>query len=132
MTGYAERCPRCPQPLPPGAAFCTSYRTPLSNHSARNTRDVRELAGIPGSIPVTQGPRRGPRTRGGKTMPNKLKLVPASTGQRLEAAVRDPTNGSSVTTPDGLRTALTAGESTHVRPGSTVHFGDRSFYLGQA
>lgn len=45
---------------------------------------------------------------------------------------RDSTNGSSVTTPDGIRTALAAGEPTHVRPGSTVHFGDRSFYLGQA
>lgn len=65
-------------------------------------------------------------------MPNKLELVPASAGQRLGAAARDSTNGSSVTTPDGLGTALTAGESTPVRPGSTVHFGDRSFYLGQA
>ena len=45
---------------------------------------------------------------------------------------RESTNGSSVTTPDGIRTALAAGEPTHVRPGSTVHFGDRSFYLGQA
>ena len=45
---------------------------------------------------------------------------------------RNSTNGSAVTTPDGLRTALAAGEATHVRPGSTVHFGDRTFYLGQA
>lgn len=45
---------------------------------------------------------------------------------------RNSTNGSAVTTPDGIRTALAAGEPTHVRPGSTVHFGDRSFYLGQA
>jgi uncharacterized RDD family membrane protein YckC len=45
---------------------------------------------------------------------------------------RHSTNGSAVTTPDGIRTALAAGEPTHVRPGSTVHFGDRSFYLGQA
>jgi uncharacterized RDD family membrane protein YckC len=45
---------------------------------------------------------------------------------------RNSTNGTAVTTPDGIRTALAAGEPTHVRPGSTVHFGDRSFYLGQA
>ncbi|MDQ0757085.1 putative RDD family membrane protein YckC [Arthrobacter sp. B3I4] len=45
---------------------------------------------------------------------------------------RNSTNGSAVTTPDGIRTALAPGEPTHVRPGSTVHFGDRSFYLGQA
>ena len=45
---------------------------------------------------------------------------------------RNSTNGSAVTTPDGIRTALAAGQPTHVRPGSTVHFGDRSFYLGQA
>lgn len=45
---------------------------------------------------------------------------------------RNSTNGSAVTTPDGIRAPLAAGEPTHVRPGSTVHFGDRSFYLGQA
>lgn len=45
---------------------------------------------------------------------------------------RNSTNGSAVTTPDAIRTPLAAGEPTHVRPGSTVHFGDRSFYLGQA
>ncbi len=45
---------------------------------------------------------------------------------------RNSTNGSAVTTPDGLRTALAAGAATLVSPGSTVHFGDRSFYLGQA
>ena len=43
-----------------------------------------------------------------------------------------PSSGSAVSTPDGIRTALAAGKATHVRPGSTVHFGDRSFYLGQA
>ena len=43
-----------------------------------------------------------------------------------------PSIGSAVTTPDGIRTALAAGEATHVRQGSTVNFGDRSFYVGQA
>lgn len=43
-----------------------------------------------------------------------------------------PSNGSGVTSADGIRTAFGAGEPTHVRPRSTVHFGDRSFYLGQA
>jgi hypothetical protein len=41
-------------------------------------------------------------------------------------------NGNDVTSADGIRPALAAGEPAHVRPGSTVHCGDRSFYLGQA
>lgn len=45
---------------------------------------------------------------------------------------RNSTNGSAVTTPDGIQTRLHAGEAVLVRPGSTVHFGDRSFHLGQA
>ena len=45
---------------------------------------------------------------------------------------RNSTNGSAVTTPDGVRTALQPGEPAFVRPGSTVHFGDRTFHLGQA
>lgn len=45
---------------------------------------------------------------------------------------RNSTNGSAVTTPDGIRTALQAGQPAYVRPGSTVHFGDRTFHLGQA
>ena len=45
---------------------------------------------------------------------------------------RHSTNGSAVTTPDGLQTRLHPGEASFVRPGSTVHFGDRSFHLGQA
>ncbi|KUM40424.1 RDD family protein [Arthrobacter sp. EpRS71] len=45
---------------------------------------------------------------------------------------RHSTNGSAVTTPDGLQTRLNPGEARFVRPGSTVHFGDRSFHLGQA
>ena len=45
---------------------------------------------------------------------------------------RNSTNGSAVTTPDGLRTALQPGVPAFVSPGSTVHFGDRSFHLGQA
>ena len=45
---------------------------------------------------------------------------------------RNSTNGSAVTTPDGLQTRLQPGVAVFVRPGSTVHFGDRSFHLGQA
>ncbi len=45
---------------------------------------------------------------------------------------RNSTNGSAVTTPDGLQTRLHPGQAVLVRPGSTVHFGDRSFHLGQA
>jgi predicted component of type VI protein secretion system len=45
---------------------------------------------------------------------------------------RNSTNGSAVTTPDGIRTPLQAGQPAYVSPGSTVHFGDRTFHLGQA
>ncbi|WP_168223509.1 RDD family protein [Pseudarthrobacter sp. NIBRBAC000502772] len=45
---------------------------------------------------------------------------------------RNSTNGSAVTTPDGRRTSLQPGVPAFVSPGSTVHFGDRSFHLGQA
>lgn len=45
---------------------------------------------------------------------------------------RNSTNGSAVTTPDGRRTPLQPGVPGFVSPGSTVHFGDRSFHLGQA
>ena len=92
MTDDAERCPRCQQPLRQGAAFCTSCGTPLSNRSARNARNVRELPPaplIPGSIPVTQGPATGRGQGGGPSVPNKLELVPAAAGKRLGAAVLD-------------------------------------------
>ncbi|WP_347110438.1 RDD family protein [Paenarthrobacter sp. S56] len=45
---------------------------------------------------------------------------------------RNSTNGSAVTTPDGIQTRLQPGVAVFVRPGSTVQFGDRSFHLGQA
>jgi uncharacterized RDD family membrane protein YckC len=45
---------------------------------------------------------------------------------------RNSTNGSAVTTPDGHRTPLQPGVPAFVTPGSSVHFGDRTFYLGQA
>jgi hypothetical protein len=41
-------------------------------------------------------------------------------------------NGSAVTTPDGVQTRLLPVQEVFVRPGSTVHFGDRTFHLGQA
>ncbi|MEE2521703.1 RDD family protein [Pseudarthrobacter sp. J75] len=45
---------------------------------------------------------------------------------------RNSTNGSAVSTPDGARTPLQAGVPVFVTPGSTVHFGDRHFVVGQA
>lgn len=45
---------------------------------------------------------------------------------------RNSTNGSAVTTPDGARTALQPGVPSFVSPGTTVHFGDRTFDVGQA
>ncbi|MET3953018.1 RDD family protein [Arthrobacter sp. UYEF36] len=116
MTDDAERCPRCQQPLRQGAAFCTSCGTPLSNRSARNIRNARELPAArgpqeihpqgpggavagnpaaghtglnPGSIPVSRGPATGRGPGGGPSMPSKLELVPAAAGKRLGAAVLD-------------------------------------------
>ena len=86
MTDDAERCPRCQQPLRQGAAFCTFCGTPLSNRSARNVRNVRELTG---STPRNAGPSRGPRTRGRTFDAEQLDLVPAAAGKRLGAAVLD-------------------------------------------
>ncbi|GAC1372955.1 MAG: hypothetical protein NVSMB43_10080 [Pseudarthrobacter sp.] len=45
---------------------------------------------------------------------------------------RNSTNGIAVTTPDGRRTPRQPGVPAFASPGSTVHFGDRSFHLGQA
>ncbi|MBT2548503.1 RDD family protein [Arthrobacter sp. ISL-65] len=45
---------------------------------------------------------------------------------------RHSTNGSAVTTPDGMRTALQPGVPAFVSPGTTVHFGDRTFNVGHA
>lgn len=87
----------------------------------------RNPAGQPGEDSVQLIPVADPGRSISKT---HLHLLAGNGG--VWATDRNSTNGSAVTTPDGIRTALAAGEPTHVRPGSTVHFGDRSFYLGQA
>ncbi|MGP0222596.1 RDD family protein [Paenarthrobacter sp. NCHU4564] len=53
-------------------------------------------------------------------------------GDGIWVTDRNSTNGTAVATPDGIQTRLTPAEPVFVRPGSTVHFGDRSFHLGQA
>jgi uncharacterized RDD family membrane protein YckC len=45
---------------------------------------------------------------------------------------RNSTNGSAVTGADGTRSQLTPGRPVAARIGDTVHFGDRSFTIGQA
>jgi uncharacterized RDD family membrane protein YckC len=87
----------------------------------------RNPAGHPGEESVQLIPVADPGRSISKT---HLHLLAGNGGAWVTD--RNSTNGSAVTTPDGIRTALAAGEPTHVRPGSTVHFGDRSFYLGQA
>lgn len=87
----------------------------------------RNPAGHPGEESVQLLPVADP----GRSISKTHLLVLAGDGG-IWVTDRNSTNGSAVTTPDGIRTALAAGEPTHVRPGSTVHFGDRSFYLGQA
>lgn len=87
----------------------------------------RNPAGHPGEDSVQLLPVADPGRSISKT---HLHVLAGNGG--LWVTDRNSTNGSAVTTPDGIRTALAPGEPTHVRPGSTVHFGDRSFYLGQA
>ncbi|WP_189636327.1 RDD family protein [Arthrobacter sp. NamB2] len=50
-------------------------------------------------------------------------------GQGLWVTDRNSTNGSAITAPDGQRTPVRAGETLLAQPGSTVHFGDRSFLV---
>jgi hypothetical protein len=50
-------------------------------------------------------------------------------GQGLWVSDRNSTNGSAITAPDGQRTPVRAGETLLAQPGSTVHFGDRSFLV---
>jgi hypothetical protein len=63
---------------------------------------------------------------------SKTHLHLLTDGAGIWVTDRNSTNGSAVTTPDGVRTALAPGVPTFVTPGSSVHFGDRTFYLGQA
>lgn len=63
---------------------------------------------------------------------SKTHLLLRVDGDGVWVTDRNSTNGSAVTTPDGIQTRLPSGEAVFVRPGSTVHFGDRSFHLGQA
>lgn len=63
---------------------------------------------------------------------SKTHLHLLSDGAGIWVTDRNSTNGSAVTTPDGRRDALAPGVPTFVTPGSTIHFGDRTFYLGQA
>ncbi|MFJ5955630.1 RDD family protein [Paenarthrobacter sp. NPDC092416] len=63
---------------------------------------------------------------------SKTHLHVRADGDGVWITDRNSTNGSAVTTPDGIQTRLHPGEAVFVRPGSTVHFGDRSFHLGQA
>nr|WP_104042897.1 RDD family protein [Arthrobacter sp. ZGTC412] len=63
---------------------------------------------------------------------SKTHLHLLTDGAGIWVTDRNSTNGSAVTTPDGRRTPLQPGVPAFVTPGSSVHFGDRTFYLGQA
>lgn len=67
----------------------------------------------------------------GRTI-SKTHLHLLTDGAGVWVTDRNSTNGSAVTTPDGVRTALQPGVPSFVSPGTTVHFGDRSFTVGQA
>lgn len=53
-------------------------------------------------------------------------------GGTVWVADRNSTNGTAVTGADGFRNQLTPGSPVAARIGDTVHFGDRSFTIGQA
>lgn len=63
---------------------------------------------------------------------SKTHLHVLTDGAGIWVTDRNSTNGSAITTPDGRRTPLQPGVPAFVSPGTTVHFGDRSFHLGQA
>ncbi|TLM85238.1 RDD family protein [Pseudarthrobacter sp. NamE5] len=63
---------------------------------------------------------------------SKTHLHLLTDGAGIWVTDRNSTNGSAVSTPDGVRTRLAPGVPTFVTPGSSIHFGDRTFYLGQA
>jgi uncharacterized RDD family membrane protein YckC len=63
---------------------------------------------------------------------SKTHLHLLTDGDGIWVTDRNSTNGSAVTTPNGARMPLAPGVPTFVTPGSSVHFGDRTFYLGQA
>lgn len=67
----------------------------------------------------------------GRTI-SKTHLHLLTDGAGVWVTDRNSTNGSAVTTPDGSRTALVPGVPSFVSPGTTVHFGDRTFNVGQA
>lgn len=67
----------------------------------------------------------------GRTI-SKTHLHLLTDGAGVWVTDRNSTNGSAVTTPDGVRTALVPGVPSFVSPGTTVHFGDRTFNVGQA
>ncbi|MFJ5697793.1 RDD family protein [Arthrobacter sp. NPDC093139] len=67
----------------------------------------------------------------GRTI-SKTHLHLLTDGAGVWVTDRNSTNGSAITTPDGLRTALVPGVPSFVSPGTTVHFGDRTFNVGQA
>lgn len=67
----------------------------------------------------------------GRTI-SKTHLHLLSDGAGVWVTDRHSTNGSAVTTPDGMRTPLQPGVPAFVSPGTTVHFGDRTFNVGHA
>lgn len=67
----------------------------------------------------------------GRTI-SKTHLHLLTDGAGVWVTDRNSTNGSAVTTPDGVRRALQPGVPLFVSPGTTVHFGDRTFNVGQA
>ena len=67
----------------------------------------------------------------GRTI-SKTHLHLLTDGTGLWVTDRHSTNGSAVRMPSGVVTALQPGVPAYVSPGTTVHFGDRTFNVGHA
>lgn len=93
----------------------------------RNVLVGRNLVGQPGE----QQAQLLAVTDPGRSI-SKTHLHLLTDGAGIWVTDRNSNNGSAVTTPDGRGTHLQPGVPAFVSPGSTVHFGDRSFHLGQA
>lgn len=146
------RPPAAPQPVPQPAPVAPSHpdddveRTQMRPGTARAEAVLRirvddgQDVELGGTVLVGRNPAPQPGEAAEQLLAvadpgrsiSKTHLHLRVDGDGVWVTDRNSTNGSAVTTPDGLQTRLHAGEAVFVRPGSTVHFGDRSFHLGQA
>ena len=116
-----------------GSRYCgSSSTTAVTSSSRQNVIVGRNPVGQTGG---SSSPRSWswPLPTPDARFPRHTFTLLTEDGAGIWVTDRNSTNGSAVTTPDGQRTPpWQPGVPAFVSPGSTVHFGDRSFHLGQA